>query len=230
MSIDQAIIGNNASILISEFCPYGTLIDACNAVKKSSNLNMDELIVMLVTCQILNIVHHLHKCKIIHADIKPDNFLVTSMIDIDNPSEPFIRLTDFGIAIDMKILEEEKPGIEFELALTDDKDPCIEMRNKKPWTYQLDLYGMIGTSYAILFGKYMDVEKINDSWKIKSKFPRYYKQELWDFFFNTLLNIPNSKELPNLLEIKGKFEEYLDENKKSLKQKTSNFNTILLSK
>lgn len=37
---------------------------------------MHESLVMHFTSQILNIVHHLHSCQIIHADIKPDNFLL----------------------------------------------------------------------------------------------------------------------------------------------------------
>lgn len=40
---------------------------------------MHESLVMHFTSQILNIVHYLHTCKIIHGDIKPDNFLLMKM-------------------------------------------------------------------------------------------------------------------------------------------------------
>lgn len=37
---------------------------------------MDELIVMILANQMLMIVDHMHGSNIIHADIKPDNFLM----------------------------------------------------------------------------------------------------------------------------------------------------------
>lgn len=40
---------------------------------------MHESLVMHFTSQILNMIDHLHKCQIIHADIKPDNFLLMKM-------------------------------------------------------------------------------------------------------------------------------------------------------
>lgn len=40
---------------------------------------MHESLVMHFSSQILSIVEHLHGCNIIHADIKPDNFLLMQM-------------------------------------------------------------------------------------------------------------------------------------------------------
>lgn len=76
MSVDFAIVGNNASILVSPFSRFGNILDVCNVVKRVTNKNVDEFIAMDITSQILSIIDHLHSCQIIHADIKPDNFLL----------------------------------------------------------------------------------------------------------------------------------------------------------
>lgn len=78
MSIDCSIIANNASVFITQFSSFGTIIDMCNKHRNSTGKNVDEYVVMVLASQLLSIIDHLHGCKIIHADIKPDNFLLMS--------------------------------------------------------------------------------------------------------------------------------------------------------
>ena len=111
MQVQCALIGNNASVLVSEFSKYGTLIDVCNKHRSSTGRNMDEYVVMVITSQILSIIDHLHAMYIIHADIKPDNFLLMQPLDFDTTA-PVIQLIDFGISIDMKALPK---GVTFKL-------------------------------------------------------------------------------------------------------------------
>lgn len=76
MSVDFSLIGNHSSVLVSKFSKFGTLLNVCNKFKSARHRNMDEVIVMMIANQILSIIDHLHGANIIHADIKPDNFLL----------------------------------------------------------------------------------------------------------------------------------------------------------
>lgn len=76
MNVDCSLIGNNASILVSQFGTYGTMIDVCNRFKQSTNETLSQFVVMLFATQMLAVIDHLHASKIIHADIKPDNWLL----------------------------------------------------------------------------------------------------------------------------------------------------------
>lgn len=79
MTISSAVVAPNASLLISEFSQYGSLLDINNRIRQATTKVMHESLVMHFSVQILNIVSHLHACNIIHADIKPDNFLLMTL-------------------------------------------------------------------------------------------------------------------------------------------------------
>lgn len=79
MGVCSAVIAPNASVLISEFSQYGSLLDINNRIRTATTKVMHESMVLHFSSQIFNIVQHLHSCRIIHADIKPDNFLLMKM-------------------------------------------------------------------------------------------------------------------------------------------------------
>jgi len=66
------------------------------AVKKyTKNKGMTLTAVKAYSKQLLIGVRHMHKCNIVHADLKPDNILISE-------SNNIVKLCDFGTAIDLK--------------------------------------------------------------------------------------------------------------------------------
>lgn len=140
---------------------------------------------------------------------------------------PAIQLIDFGTAIDMDWYD---AGTTFSKTIKTENFVCCEMLENKPWTYQTDLFGLAGTSFAMLFGRYMEVEKNLLEWNINTRYPRYLKKFLWENFFRTLLNVPSCNEMPNLQALKDQFEEFIQENEKSVREKIADYNKILCQK
>ncbi|XP_011294960.2 probable inactive serine/threonine-protein kinase bub1 [Musca domestica] len=224
MNIDYALIGNNSSILISQFSPYGSLITVCNKIKKHTMKNVDEYVVMLMANELLEIIDHLHAVNIIHADIKADNFLLMNKLQYPS-KERCIQLIDFGVSIDMKRF---KKGQTFSFIHNDNSFKCIEMREQRPWTYQLDLYGLAGVLHVLLFGKYMDVEKkTNGIWMHKTHVPRYFNRNLWDAIFKALLNIRDCNSMPNLQNLRAMLKEEIVEKEKYVLRMVNEFNRAL---
>ncbi|XP_036338653.1 uncharacterized protein LOC118748389 [Rhagoletis pomonella] len=224
MSIDYALIGNNASVLISPFSKHGSLITVCNKIKKHTLRNVDEYVVMLLACELLSIIDHLHSINIIHADIKADNFILMKNLDYRS-SQYSLQLIDFGVSIDMKLFER---GQTFNYVHNENAFKCVEMREGRPWTYQLDLYGLAGVIHVMLFGKFMDIaQRANGIWMHKTHVPRYINRNLWDSIFQSLLNIRDCGSMPNLQNLRALIKEDIAEKEKFVLRKVAEFNAAL---
>ncbi|KAK2582113.1 hypothetical protein KPH14_004485 [Odynerus spinipes] len=204
MDVSIAYVANNGSVLVSEFSKFGTLLAVTNTVKMATGKPLIEALAIFFTIEMLQIVEHLHKCQIIHGDIKPDNFLLMRLPTED--VRPTIQLIDFGCSIDMSLLPEKTT---FTHVIKTEEFTCIEMQTGRPWTYQTDLYCLAATSHCLLFGNYMRVSNVGDHWFINSKLPRYAKKAAWEPFFTELLNIESCEKLPDLCRLRNIMEEAL---------------------
>jgi hypothetical protein len=198
------------SFMVMPYGGYGTLLDVINSWR-NKNKCMEESMVMFYTIELLKIVHELHACQIIHGDIKPDNCLIlhdSSKNDDNDWNAKGLILIDFGRSIDVSLYPD---GTSFTGNYGASQFKCIEMQTNRPWTYQQDLYGICGVVHTMLFNKYMEVEQRPDTkkWALKDKVKRYYNVELWNDFFNTLLNIPDCSSIPNLKHFQTRFEEHI---------------------
>ncbi|NWS03487.1 BUB1 kinase, partial [Motacilla alba] len=201
----------NGSVLVGELHNYGTLLNAVNIYKKLPEKVMPQALVIYFAVKILHMVEELHSCKIIHGDIKPDNFILgerqvfldNSTCDIDGLCHG-LTLIDLGQSIDMKLFPE---GTAFTARCETSGFQCVEMLTNKPWNYQTDYFGIAATVYCLLFGSYMRLKDDNGVWKPEGTFRRLANAELWKEFFESLLNIPSCHNLPSLRALRQKLKD-----------------------
>ncbi|NXP21821.1 BUB1 kinase, partial [Scytalopus superciliaris] len=201
----------NGSILVGELHNYGTLLNAINMYKQLPEKVMPQALVIYFAVKILHMVEELHSCKIIHGDIKPDNFILgqrqvfldDDTCDIDGLSHG-LTLIDLGQSIDMKLFPE---GTAFTARCETSGFQCIEMLTQKPWNYQTDYFGIAATVYCMIFGTYMRVKNEDGVWKPEGTFRRLVNAEVWKEFFETLLNIPSCHSLPSLGALRQKLKD-----------------------
>jgi len=186
MSTPRCFTYRDGNILVTQHQRMGTLLDLVN-LTKNADKQIIEPIAIYLTAELLGLLEILHSMKIVHADIKPDNFLVRH-----TPStrvESSLQLIDFGKAIDL-VLESDEAS---------DTETSSGGRQGK---YHLDYFGIAGSAYCLLFGKYIEVSTSKNRWVVKGTFKRWWQVKMWTQFFDDMLN-PKGEEkecLPSLLK------------------------------
>ncbi|XP_028252612.1 mitotic checkpoint serine/threonine-protein kinase BUB1 isoform X2 [Parambassis ranga] len=212
-SIRSAHLFHNGSVLLGELHSYGTLLNAVNIYRNLSDKVMPQPLVLYFTICILHMVEQLHSVRIIHADIKPDNFLLgerfleNRCFDSESLDHGLV-LIDLGQSIDMELFPE---GTAFTAKCMTSGFQCTEMLSGKPWSYQTDLFGIAGTVYCMLFGTYMQVVNEGGVWRTNGVFRRNPHSDLWLEFFHTLLNVPDCSSLPDLRGLRHKLTSVLQQ-------------------
>lgn len=194
MQVTEAYVFINASLIFSEYHPYGTLLDVSNKLKEPS-----WYIILLIAIQMAKIFRDVHGVKIIHGDVKPDNFMILNKLNDGSDlrmilSTPFLRLIDWGRAIDMHVLQ----GHTFTGKVGTENFNCSEMLDGRPWTYQTDYFGFVGTMHVVIFNKYAEVVNKNGVFEIQNSFKRRLTvRPLLERIFHDFLNIPDCNHFPD---------------------------------
>ena len=198
--------------LLETYHDQGTVLDLVNLAKidpSSANTigTLDESVAMFFTIELLRTVEAMHSIGILHGDLKADNCLVRlSASDEWDPqytpdgsagwASKGLCLIDFGRSIDMRCFRRD---VQFVADWKTGKQDCVEMRELRPWTYQVDYYGIAGVIHSLLFGKYIEDVAVEDrdagvgggakkKYKIREGLKRYWRTELWAPCFELLLN------------------------------------------
>lgn len=180
----------NASFLIMDMKEGMTLLQALNVYReKLSQQQMPEMLVIHITAQLLNIIAALHDAKIVHGDLKMDNV----MIQACNNGEIGLTLIDFGRSIDLSVLPNPlylKAG--WRLDATDH----LFLSQEKAWpSWKIDYWGVADTAHWLLYGTAMSTRMIsNGRYTITKQLKRYWQKDLWNRFFELLLNPPDKMQ------------------------------------
>lgn len=143
-----------------------------------------------------------------------------------------LKLADFGRSIDTRLYG---PKTCFVGDRCTEAYQCVEMKTGRPWTFQIDTYGVCETVYAMLHGKYLEVVRqqgmvphMQCRWKPLLPFKRYWQSALWEQLFDELLNVPSCEACPSLSKLRRPFEEYLARHARDVKHKLiQHHNSIL---
>ncbi|RDA90024.1 hypothetical protein CP533_5263 [Ophiocordyceps camponoti-saundersi (nom. inval.)] len=225
------------------FLPYhanGTLLDVVNFFRAEPSGVMDELLVMFFAVELLRTVDALHAKGVMHGDLKPDNCMLRlDPLPADQPlaaqwhadgsggwSARGLVFIDFGRSIDMTAFT---PDVEFVADWKTGPQDCPEVRESRPWTWQIDYHGLAATIHCLLFGKYMETTRCDQGntlgssgrkYRIREALKRYWQTELWGDCFELLLNPASSAAehdskmplLQSTKEIRRRMERWLEAN------------------
>ncbi|KAK9131833.1 hypothetical protein Scep_011361 [Stephania cephalantha] len=152
------------SILVCDYLAHGTLQDAINAYVVVG-ANMEEILCIYYTIQMLHMLETLHSVGIIHGDFKPDNLLMRyARIDLSEDGflgqtgawrDQGLCLIDWGRGIDLSLFPD---NIVFRGDCRTSGFRCVEMQEHRPWRFQA------------------------------SRHIRYWNVDLWRNLFTRLLN------------------------------------------
>ncbi|XP_047335288.1 mitotic checkpoint serine/threonine-protein kinase BUB1 [Impatiens glandulifera] len=210
------------SILVCDYLGHGTLQDAINS-NVVIGVSMDEVLVIYYTIELLFMLETLHGVGIIHGDFKPDNLLIrysrdnltVSIDEFRHRSGPWrdqgLSLVDWGRGIDMNLFPD---GVKFSGGCRTSGFRCVEMQENKPWTFQVDTYGLCVMVHMMLHGSYMEIEKKESPgggyfYQPKIPFKRYWLP-LWKEMFKKLLNMnPDEDEKIVLKSFRESLQDYI---------------------
>lgn len=199
IKMDQFMKYKNGCFSAMNFYNNGSLLDLINYHVEREE-TFPYWFVLYLTLEMLNILDYLHKCKIIHADIKADNFLIDRLpnsIEYFEPSKTkCLVLIDFNRSIDLTMLPEEA---EFEAKAANKSLLCPEMKSNKAWTYQVDFYGILSCIHCIIFKKYFNVVNEKNRNRLNATFPRNY-DKIFARMFDCFLNIPDCQHIPEIAD------------------------------
>ena len=194
------------------------LIDVANTYKNIMG-NVPEMIAIYYTSRMLRHLESLHEDgKVLHCDVKPDNWVLTSSQARNAVGGCDLMLVDFGRAVDLeKVTRQGEDPLRtlFKGSIAAEDMECGTMREGLPWGVDLDYFGLCASAFILLFGSHMEVvrDKSTGNWRLNKILRRYWQKDLWQSLFHSLLNFDLGSERNCLRDLRLAFDEYIDEDR-----------------
>ena len=170
--------------LVMEYLPLGNLQEQHERVAR---ITEQEVVSML--SQLLHALEHLHSRGVVHRDVKPQNILVQSQGCLQEPSQFWVKLGDFGLAKDSHLLA-TFCGTQLYLA--------PEVRTRSRYTSAVDIWslGIIIFQYAYGLPR-QDLPFIRENWyqKLIRSAEDWDSEDLVDFLSSGMLVMDPRKRL-----------------------------------
>lgn len=232
---DECHLYRDECYLVLEYHSQGTILDLVNQCRAESIRSgktaegLEEPVAMWLSAEFLRTVEDMHKVGILHGDLKADNCLVRLNPEAeltgtynrhgqDSWSQKGMTLIDFGRGIDTRAF---KPEARFIADWAAGETDCPEIREAKPWKWEIDLFGAAGVIHSMLFGKYIETVSVSGGglgqkkeWKLREGLKRYWEKNIWTEVFSILINGSGKKEdevRKDLQRIRGLMEDWLEQ-------------------
>lgn len=213
------ILYSNASVMCMEYAVYGTLHDTIIVLSKQQLSGKDhELICLHFANDMMKVLAHLHRHKIIHSDIKTNNWVVKQNAETNKLT---LVLIDFGKAKDTQVTGDQA-NILYTGSSSASGFKCPAMLEGSTWSFEADYYSALVCIHQSLYFQPMstitrvsidEVRRFGYSSELRALGPyiiptsaikRYWIRDLWSATYYILLNesyVPSSiKDLSTILE------------------------------
>lgn len=159
---------NELDCFIIEYCNFGNIINFKNNLLKKNYLS--ETILCFLSFQILNGLNYLHRNKIAHLDLKPENIVIDEYLTI--------KIIDFSISLNYSKIKSKKiklplMGTSFYMSPEVLNSDIIDVKDLN----KVDLYSLGVVIYFLAFG-YFPFELEKDDIKQYNKIYEKIKKEL----------------------------------------------------
>ncbi|KAM3850905.1 mitotic checkpoint serine/threonine-protein kinase BUB1 beta [Vipera latastei] len=156
-------------------------------------------VILLIIDNLLEVVEKLHKAEIIHGNLNPETLFLGNRIY--NPfamekSDKILKIVDFSHSLDLQREPTVNSLKSFPIIHTQTGQQIF---NENTPVHQVDTLGIANTAHLILFGEYLQVHWEEDRWKTSRDLSQFAHGDLWNTFFDKILN-PNGKSTVPLLQ------------------------------